>query len=148
MMRRTKRTTAPSIWTRTIWRALCRAVTASARITAPEMNIRLFATRCRESLAALRSLTPSYLLSRIFLNPLFLSSQHHSNENKDKSDQNSPDFHLHMKITIHQLHPSHLITNAKTDSTDSDQNSGFCKSVARQIADCKEYQLGCRHIKA
>ena len=63
-------------------------------------------------------------------------------------DQNSPNFHLHMKVAIHQLHPSHLISDAKTDSTDSNQNSGFCESVARQIADCKEYQPGCRHIKA
>lgn len=48
-MKRTKLTTAPSIWMRTIWRALCKAVTVSVRITAPEMNIRSFATKCKKS---------------------------------------------------------------------------------------------------
>ena len=46
MTRRTRPTTAPSIWMRMIWLALCRAVIGNVPSSDPEMSIRWYVTRC------------------------------------------------------------------------------------------------------
>ena len=46
MMKRTKRTTAPSIWMKTTWLVLSRVITRNVPFTVPGTNTKLYGTRC------------------------------------------------------------------------------------------------------